>query len=162
MHYPSGMKPTAEKIGAGGLTTGIWFLPFGSDPRLAVLEGHQDWLVKRSNGELFEVAWAGTCLDLTHPGVQEYLRGMVSRITREWGYKYTKIDGLYTGMAVDSTYTKTDYREDDNFGDAVLHNPAKTNVEAFRDGLKLVREAAGDDVFILGCTIAQNIRTMGA
>jgi hypothetical protein len=159
--YPSGMKPTAERMRKAGLTPGIWFLPFGSDPRLGVFGEHQDWLVKRSNGELFEVKWAGTCLDLTHPGVQEYLRDIVSRIARKWGYKYTKIDGLYTGMAVDTTYPQPTYRSDDNFGDAVFHNPAKTNVEGFRDGLKLVRKAAGDDVFILGCTIAQNMRTMG-
>jgi hypothetical protein len=160
--YPSGMKPIADKIKTAGLMPGIWFLPFGSDPRLKLLEGHQDWFARRSNGELFEVKWAGTCLDITHPDVQRYVRNIVSRITREWGYKYTKIDGLYTGMAVDSTYPEPDYRTDDNFGDAGYYNPTKTNVEAFRDGLKLVREAAGHDVFILGCTIAQNMRTMGA
>jgi hypothetical protein len=159
--YPSGMKPTADKMIKAGFTPGIWVLPFGSDPRLAVLAEHRDWFVKRSSGDLFEVTWAGTCLDLTHPGVHDYLREMVSRITRKWGYKYTKIDGLYTGMAVDSTYPEPSCRSDDSFGDGVFHNPAKTNVETFRDGLKLVREAAGDDVFILGCTIAQNMRTMG-
>ena len=53
------------------------------------------------------------------------------------------------------------YKED-NLGDAVFHDPSKTNIEAYRDGLKLVREAAGDDVFILGCNIAQNMRTLGA
>jgi len=34
-------------------------------------------------------------------------------------------------------------------------------VEAYRDGLRLVRDAAGKDVFILGCNIAQNARTLG-
>ena len=38
-------------------------------------------------------------------------------------------------------------------GDAVFHNPDKTNIEAYRDGLKLVRESAGPDVFILGCCV---------
>jgi len=27
--------------------------------------------------------------------------------------------------------------------------------------LKLVREAAGDDIFFLGCNVAQNMRTLG-
>jgi hypothetical protein len=58
-------------------------------------------------------------------------------------------------------YPKPDYR-DDNLGDAVFHDPAKTNIEAYRDGLKLVRRAAGNDVYILGCNIAQNMRTLGA
>jgi hypothetical protein len=34
--------------------------------------------------------------------------------------------------------------------------------EAGLPGLKLVRQAAGNDVYILGCNIAQNMRTLGA
>ncbi len=51
--------------------------------------------------------------------------------------------------------------KDDHFGDAVLHDPDKTNIEAFRSGLKLVREAAGKDVFLLGCCASQNMRSYG-
>jgi hypothetical protein len=43
----------------------------------------------------------------------------------------------------------------------VFFDKTKTNVEVYRDGLKLVREAAGSDTFLLGCNIAQNMRTMG-
>jgi hypothetical protein len=50
------------------------------------------------------------------------------------------------------------YKED-KMGDAVFANPNKTNVEAFRDGLKLVREAAGRETFILGCCAPQNMRS---
>ena len=158
--YPSGMKPTAEKITGAGLTAGIWFTPFGWDYKRPVFKEHQDWFVHKDDGAIYSVHWAGDCLDMTHPGAREFLDGVIRQMTREWGYKYIKIDGLWTGMAIKILYPNPDYR-DDNLGDAVFHNRAKTNVEAYRDGLKLVREASGDDVYILGCNIAQNMRTLG-
>jgi hypothetical protein len=158
--YPSGMKPTADAITAGGMTPGIWFIPTGWDPNRPVFNERQDWFVHKNDGSIYTVHWAGSCLDMTHPEARKFLHEVISRITG-WGYKYIKIDGLWTGMAVKILYPKPDYR-DDNLGDAVFHNPAKTNVEAYRDGLKLVRQAAGSDVYILGCNIAQNMRTLGA
>jgi hypothetical protein len=154
------MKPTAEKITGAGLTAGIWFTPFGWDYKRPVFKEHQDWFVHKKDGSIYSVHWGGDCLDMTHPEARAFLDPVIRRITREWGYKYIKIDGLWAGMAVKILYPKPDYR-DDNLGDAVFYNPAKTNVEAYRDGLKLVREASGDDVYILGCNIAQNMRTLG-
>jgi len=159
--YPNGMKPTAEKINEEGMTAGIWFIPTGWDPNRPVFDEHQDWFVHKNDGSIYTVHWAGSCLDMTHPEAREFLYEVIARITRDWGYKYIKIDGLWTGMAVKILYPKPDYR-DDNLGDAVFHDPSKTNIEAYRDGLKLVRKAAGRDVYILGCNIAQNMRTLGA
>ena len=159
--YPNGMEPTAATIRAAGMTPGLWLIPTGWDPNRPVLEEHQDWFVHKNDGSIYTVTWAGSCLDMTHPQAREFLSQVVSRITRQWGYKYIKIDGLWTGMAVKILYPRPDYR-DDGLGDAVFHNRAKTNVEAYRDGLRLVRNAAGDDVYILGCNVAQNMRTLGA
>jgi len=158
--YRSGMTRTAENITSAGMAAGIWYIPFGWDPKRPAFNGHQDWFVKRQGGGLYAVKWAGTCLDMTHPEAREFLRGVVARMSKEWGYKYIKIDGLWTGLAAKITYPNPAYR-DEGLGDAVFHDPAKTNLDAYRDGLKLVREAAGDDVFILGCNIAQNMRTLG-
>ena len=159
--YQSGMKETADNIKRLGLTPGIWFMPFAgtyNDPWFA---GHPDWFVKRNDGKPYDVPWGGTSLDTTNPTVRDYVRDVVSRIGREWGYTYFKLDGLYTGMAVNPRYVNAGYKEDD-FGDAVFYNPEKTNVEVYRDNLKLVREAAGGPVFLLGCNVAQNMRTLGA
>jgi hypothetical protein len=62
-------------------------------------------------------------------------------------------------MAVQILYPDPTYR-DDHFGDAVFFDKTKTNEQVYRDGLRLVREAAGKDVFLLGCNIAQNMRTL--
>jgi len=159
--YPNGMKPTAEKINEEGMTAGIWFIPTGWDPNRPLFDDHQDWFVHKKDGSIYTVYWAGSCLDMTHPEAREFLYGVIAQMTRDWGYKYIKIDGLWTGMATKILYPRPDYRND-NLGDAVFHDPYKTNIEAYRDGLKLVRKASGRDVYILGCNIAQNMRTLGA
>jgi len=158
--YPSGMRPTAEKLSQLGLTPGIWFMPFAGtwdDPFFA----DKQYLFATKDGKPFEVHWGGTCFDITNPQTREYVQSVARRIGREWGYRYFKLDGLWTGMATDILYVNTGFK-DDRLGETVLHDPEKTHVEAYRDGLKLVREAAGDDVYLLGCNVAQNMRTLGA
>ena len=158
--YAAGMKATANTIRADGLTPGIWFMPFAgtfNDPHFAP---HQQWFVKRADGTPYDSKWGGTSLDMTQPGAREYVRNLAARLSRDWGYRYFKMDGIYTGLAAQHNYINDGYKEDD-FGDAILFDPSKTNIEAFRDGLKLMREAAGKDVFFLGCTMAQNMRSFG-
>ncbi len=159
--YKDGMKSTADTIMQNGFTAGLWFIPFGWDRNAPSLAAHPDWFVHKKDGSIYDVKWAGDCLDMTHPEARAFLKEVIDRMTHEWGYKYLKIDGLWSGMAVKILYPDPTYR-DDAMGDAVFHDKTKTNVDAYRDGLKLVREAAGDDVFLLGCNIAQNMRTLGA
>jgi hypothetical protein len=156
--YGSGMRATADHLKSLGLTPGIWFMPFAgtfNDPAFA---GHEDWFVKDANGKPFDTRWGGTCLDMTHPGAREYLRSIVKRIAGEWGYTYFKMDGMFTGTATRLTYVNSGYKED-NIGESILHDPGKTHIEAYRDGIKLVRETAGEGVFILACCAPQNMRS---
>ena len=158
--YKSGMRQTAENIDKLGLTPGIWFLPFAGTENDPCFADKQD-LFATKDGKPFTVRWGGACLDMTNPKTQEYVRSVAHRIARDWGYRYFKLDGLWTGMATGMCYVNTGFKED-HLGETTLHNPEKTHVEAYRDGLKLVREAAGKDVFFLGCNVAQNMRTLGA
>ena len=58
-------------------------------------------------------------------------------------------------------YVNDAYKED-GIGDAVFHDPDKTNIQAYRDGLRLVREAAGRDVGLgLGDDPADVFRARG-
>ena len=156
--YPDGMQPTAEHIKEQGLTPGLWFMPFAGN--------HEDdffpkeWFVKDAEGEPFVTRWGGTSLDMSQPGARDYARTLVKRITGDWGYGYVKMDGLYTGAALKQTYVNNEYTED-RLGEAVFHDPDKTHVEVYRDGLKLVNEAAAEGTFLLGCNVSQNMRTFG-
>jgi hypothetical protein len=157
--YPSGMAPTATNLERLGMVPGIWFMPFAGtwdDPFYA---DKQDMFAQK-DGKPYVVHWGGTCFDLTNPKTRAYVYDMARRIAHDWGYKYFKLDGLWTGMATGMCYVNTGYKEDD-LGSTKLHDPHMTHVQAYRDGLKLVREAAGSDVFILGCNVAQNMRVLG-
>lgn len=163
--YPSGMKATADALKRLKITPGLWFMPFAGTHNDPWFADKQDWFVKRAgepsgSGTPYDTSWGGTSLDMTNPQAQKYLREIVRRISKEWGYKYFKMDGLYTGIGAKQVYVNAGYKEDD-FGDAAFADAKKTPIEAFRDGLRLVRSAAGRDVFFLGCTMTQNMRSFG-
>jgi hypothetical protein len=159
--YPNGMAPVAEAVEKEGLTFGLWWLPFGRNYQDPEYKDRQDWFVKRDNGKPYDTDWGGTCLDLTHPEVQKQL-AHIARLYRAWGVKYYKMDGLWTGAACEQIYVNDAYK-DDHFGNnRPFHDPAVTNIESFRNGLKLLRKSAGDDVFFSGCCVAQNMREMCA
>ncbi len=158
--YPSGMKSTAENIESFGLTPGIWFMPFAGNYKDPFFKDRQHLFVKNTNGQPYETSWGGTCLDLTRPETQEFVRSIVHRISHDWGYKLFKMDGFWTGSATPQMYVNDGYKKD-GIGDAVFSDPDKTNIETLRDGTKLIREAAGPDVFLLGCCVVQNMRSFG-
>jgi len=107
------------------------------------------------------VHWGGTCFDLTNPKTRAYVRSVAARIGRDWGYTYLKLDGLWTGTATEIRYVNTGYK-DDHLGRSSRHDPEITHIQAYRDGLKIVRDAVGEGVYLLGCNVAQNMRTLGA
>ena len=154
--YPNGMKATADYVRSLGMVAGIWFLPFAGTPYDPFFADKQDWFYKM-DGKPYEVRWGGGCLDMTHPEARAYLGALARRIAKEWGYKYFKMDGLWTGTGTELMYVTSAYRDDD-LGKATRHDPSLTPVEAYRLGLKMVRNEA-DDVFLLGCCQPQNMRS---
>lgn len=157
--YPNGLKPVSDKLNQLGLTTGLWFLPFASDWQDPEFKDRQHWFVKRQDGKPYETEWGNTSLDLTHPEVRTYLADLVKTI-HSWGVNYFKMDGLWTGTATEQIYVNDGYRDDHMGNNAPFHDPKKTNIEVLRSGLKLLREAAGPEVFFSGCNLSQNMRSL--
>jgi hypothetical protein len=157
--YHHGIKPVSDQLKELGLTTGLWFLPFASDWKDPEFADRQHWFMKRADGTFYETPWGNTSLDLTHPEVQSYLSGLVNTI-HSWGVNYFKMDGLWTGSATEQIYVNDGYREDHIGNNAPFHNPKKTNIEVMRDGLRMLRRAAGPDVFFSGCNLSQNMRSL--
>src|SRR5579883_557100 len=155
--YPHGLEQVSAKLKQLGLTTGIWFLPFAGDWQDPEFKDRQNWFVKRKDGTPFETPWGNTSLDLTSPAVKAYLSDMVRKI-HSWGINYFKMDGLWTGTATRQIYVNDGYKEDYMGENAPFEDPTKTNIEALRDGLKLLRGAAGPDVFFSGCNLSRNMR----
>jgi len=159
--YAHGIAPVAEEVSRLGLTFGLWWLPFGRNYQDPEYQDRQDWFVKRADGKPFDTSWGGTCLDLTHPEVQAQL-ARIAKLYRSWGVKYYKMDGLWTGTASEQIYVNDGYKEDHLGNNRPFHDPRVSNIESYRNGLKLLRRAAGDDVFFSGCCVAQNMRELTA
>jgi hypothetical protein len=159
--YPNGMIPTAIAIKKEGLTAGIWWMPFARNHQDPEYKDRQHWFAYSKNGKPFETKWGGTSLDLTNPEVQNHI-AYVAKTMHNWGYKYFKMDGLYTGTVTEQVYINDGYKNDSIGNSKPLYNPLKTQIEAFRDGLKILRKAVGDDVFFSGCCVSQNMRSFGA
>ncbi|MDD3470404.1 MAG: hypothetical protein PHE53_10585 [Thermoguttaceae bacterium] len=179
--YPSGMKTTAEYLNQKGLRAGIWFMSFSGNQDDPYYADKRGWFVEsavdyptpgerntrrfssidQQKGRPYETFWGGTSLDMTDPNVAAYITEEVTRISHDWGYQYFKYDGMWTAMACEQLYVNDGYAPDD-FGLQIFDDMSRTNVECYRMGLQRVRDAAGNNVFILGCNVSQNMRTMGA
>jgi len=181
--YPNGMKAPADHIRSKNMMAGIWLLPFSGTPEendvdhsLYAKSGVDEPTDNQGRntrfsfksfalkeGEPYRSRWTGATLDMTNPAAREYLHKIVSQMANDWNYNYFKLDGFNAALGVENIYNTAngEYRED-YFGETVYHNPEITPVAAHRLGLETVREAAGEEAFILGCNVSQNMRSMGA
>jgi alpha-galactosidase len=112
-----------------GRRAGVWLAPFSVGSRSDLAQKHPEWLTGPAGYN-----WGDDLigLDLTHPGVRDYLVETISGI-RDLGADYLKLDFLYSGAVP-----------------AVRHDDV-TPIEAYRSGLSLIREVMGDDAYLLGC-----------
>jgi hypothetical protein len=159
--YPNGFSATTKAIKDAGMTAGIWWMPFSRNHQDPVYLDHQDWFAHRTNGKPFETTWGGTSLDLTNPEVQKHIADYASTL-HNWGFDYFKMDGLWTGMVTEQIYINDGYKNDSIGNSRPLFDPLKTQIEAYRDGLRIIRKAAGENVFLSGCCVSQNMRSFGA
>ncbi|MFF4034103.1 glycoside hydrolase family 36 protein [Streptomyces sviceus] len=126
----------AGAIRARGRRAGIWTAPFLVDPASDLAAEHPDWLVEDLDGGFLHAGrnWGhDLCvLDTTHPDAAQYLTSVFSTLVSE-GYDYFKADFLYAGAL-----------------EGVRHSSADA-LTAYRDGIRLIREAIGSQAYLLGC-----------
>lgn len=139
--FPGGMSELADTIVKAGYKPGLWLAPFVMHEDSAVLRDHPEFaLESQDGGTLFVDTWLGRCavLDCSHPGAAQWLHDLVATVTHDWGYAYLKLDALAFAAQSSSNVRYSD--------------PSFTAPRNVRRGLEIIREAAGDDVFVLGCT----------
>lgn len=126
------LDDVARRIIDSGRTPGLWTAPFMVGENSSVAQQHPDWLVEGAVPA--ENHWGQRihALDVTHPDAAEHLVTLFATL-RSRGFAFHKIDFIYAGAMVGRR------RED------------VTPIEAFRRGLELIREGAGEDSVILGC-----------
>jgi alpha-galactosidase len=135
--FPQGMGYIGDRIRHNGITFGIWTAPFEVSDRSWVFQNHKDWLLHNSAGELIHIGYVTDhhdplyVLDTTNPGSQGYLRKTYSTLVNDWGVRFIKMDFM-----------------DDSAVEGAYYRPNTTAMEAQRIGLKIIREAVGDDVVL--------------
>lgn len=132
--YPD-FEIIANKISEYGYTPGLWIAPFSVSETSEIYLNHPEWLVKNENGnpKVAYINWRKNiyALDTTHPEVQIHLKNIFLNM-KEKGIHYFKIDFLFAGAIHGKRYLDV------------------TPIEAYNIGMKIIREAAGED-FVLGC-----------
>ena len=130
-----GMKSVADDIHSLEFKAGIWLAPFSVDAASRLAQSHPDWLLNPAEGSLLETGGNPVCgLDLTHPGVLEFIDETFDRVFNEWGFDYVKLDFLHHSMTGGNRYDQS-----------------VTRTEALHRALLRIRRIAGDDRFILCC-----------
>ena len=140
--FPGGLQGVAERIRETGMVPGLWLAPFIGARNSRLYRDHPDWFIRDEAGRAVRAGWNPNWgllgiyygLDTTHPNVQRYLREIVSTIVHEFGFKYLKLDFTYGAALAGRAYDET-------------LSPA----DRLRLGHQIIRQAAGDDAFILGC-----------
>ena len=133
--FPHGMKRAAEAIRGAGMLPGIWLAPFAAEKKSILVREHPDWLLHDEKGEPQSGGcnWSGFYgLDIYNPEVRAYLKQVFDTVVRDWGYGLLKLDFLYAACLIP--------RRD------------KTRAQVMYDGMRLLRELAGD-ALILGCGV---------
>ena len=135
--FPDGMRTLGYNITHLGLHLAVWTAPFEVSDRAWVYQHHKDWLVHDAKGQPIRIGYVHDhidplyVLDTTNPGAQAYLLKTYRILTREWGVRYIKLDFM-DSSAIEGYY----------------YRPHTTALEAERIGLKIIRDAVGDDVLL--------------
>ncbi len=134
--FPSGMNALAEKIKSTGRRAGLWLAPLIAVKSSRLFKEHKDWFLRNEHGRFVSAGfnWGEPlyALDTTHPDVISWLVALMKQV-RRWGFDYLKLDFLYAGALRGKRY-KDMPRE-----------------AAYRESLKVMREAMGADAFFLTC-----------
>ncbi|MBL8078714.1 MAG: alpha-galactosidase [Anaerolineales bacterium] len=134
--FPSGMNALAEKIKSTGRRAGLWLAPLIAVQSSKLFKEHADWFLRNEKGRLVSAGfnWGEQlyALDTTHPDVISWLVALMKQV-RAWGFDYLKLDFLYAGALQGKRYNDM---------------PREA---AYRESLKLMREAMGADAFFLTC-----------
>ena len=136
------MDALAREIREAGFRPGIWLAPFIADRRSRLVRNHPEYLLRNEHGRAipagYNLNWPGKlyyALDVTNPRVEEYVRGVVALLTREWGFEYLKLDFLYAACLRGGAHKEL----------------ALSRAEIMRRGVEMIRDEAGDSTLLNGC-----------
>ena len=150
---PGGMKAIADRIKAAGMTPGIWIDGFRANTDSNVFKKHPEYFLQDNEGNVIVQNRRPegpdkdrVYMDYSHPGARAHIAECIRAITKEMGIPYIKVDFVGLGLNEEILAANKKIKSIKPFDSAL------TDVERLRLGLKTMREAAGEDTFILGCS----------
>lgn len=132
--FPASFRAIAREIEHAGFVPGIWHAPLLASPWSRTGRHRQDLFVQTPEGG---PAMAGeqAVLDWTQPEVLEMLQRLF-RSLRRAGFRYFKLDYIYP-----EAVRQPGRRGDETAGPLAI----------IRRGLQVIREAIGEDSYLLNC-----------
>nr|BFE57549.1 alpha-galactosidase [Dactylosporangium thailandense] len=131
--FPSGMRSLVKQITEAGFTAGLWLAPFIALPTSRLATERPELLLRDASGRPVVAGynWGGPyyALDLARADAREHVAGVVRTVVHEWGFKYLKLDFINAAAA---------------------YLPGRDRERVYREALHVIREAAGEDVYLLG------------
>jgi alpha-galactosidase len=131
--FPRGMAALAQDIHKAGFKAGLWLAPFTADVASDLLKQHPDWMIQNDQGQP-SIQYNTAGLDLSHPEVLAFIRETFERVFHAWQFDYVKIDFLVHAIRPGRR-----------------HDPTQTSAQAFHQAMRVIREVAGPERFILNC-----------
>jgi alpha-galactosidase len=139
--FPDGTAQIASAVRAKGMKAGIWVAPFFALAHSQVAREHPDWVLRTERGRpvpgMLNILWDPQhpvrVLDITRPDVLEHLHRVFSDL-RSQGFTFFKLDFLYSGTLPGERW-----------------NRSITSLSATRAALAVIRDAVGEESFLLGC-----------
>jgi alpha-galactosidase len=134
--FPRGMGHVADVIQTNGYEAGIWLAPLIAREGSRLVDERPELLLRDHDGApvVSGINWGGPyySLDPTSEATAEFLTDLVTTV-RSWGFSYLKLDFLYAA-AFPGAFARPMPRE-----------------LAYRHAMGVIREAAGDDCYLLAC-----------
>ncbi|MFO7636129.1 MAG: hypothetical protein R6W96_02330 [Clostridia bacterium] len=156
--FPRGLRWLSDHLAGNGMELGLWMAPFWIPDKYTSHFGEQKDQVLKYKGEYvreekgFKFYGLGKlppeerlgfyCRDGSHPDAQEYIKDVFTAY-REMGIRYYMIDFLWAG----SGSTPGAFLYDEYHDKTLVKGPGP-----YRSLLKVIREAAGEDTYLLSST----------
>ncbi len=132
------MNVVASDIASSRMRPGLWMAPFTADKHSKIAKNHPEWIIRNEKGRPANSSNCGKFfygLDATNPQVREHVFNSVRMAVHEWGFRVLKIDFLYAACLEGNG----------------KYDMSMTRAEAMHLALQTIREAAGPNVFLIGC-----------
>lgn len=163
--FPGGVEFLVSRLSAMGFKLGFWCGPFWISSHLGTLvEELREAMLHEPDGSLYvsQKSWSHGkmsllppeerpvfyALDPTHPKALAFLE-KTFRTWREWGVRYCMVDFLFAGAG--NISDQPNHAADGRF----VGGP-----EGFQRAMRVIREAAGDDTYLLAST-GPTLHTVG-